>query len=350
MAPRFSVLLPTHNRADVLGYAIESVLRQTEQDFELLVVGDGCTDSTADVVNAYADPRIRWFDLPKAPNFGYANRNIALKRARGDLIAFMAHDDIVFDDHLALLAATIEETGAEWAYSRPLWVGIDGEVIVYSMNLENSSELDVFLTRRNTIPATCVLHRRLCFDKYGYWPEDAPKLGDWELWKRIIEGGGRSNFAHCSEPTCLHFVADWRRESWTPSSLAPEDRLIVTSLSIPAGRTEQQVFAEAITSQDSNFVCNLRQQARRTVDRLAWRAVVSLVPHNEKMVAASRAAEKAAEKEQKRALRQAERLTRLEKKAALLEHELAAVHRSASWRITAPLRAIKRVLFRGKTG
>ena len=95
-APLFSVLLPTHNRADVLESAIRSVLALTLEDFELFVVGDGCTDHSKDVVAGMQDGRIRWFDLPKAPHFGYANRNRALREARGTYVAYMADDECGF--------------------------------------------------------------------------------------------------------------------------------------------------------------------------------------------------------------------------------------------------------------
>lgn len=354
--PRFSVLLPTHNRPDVIGYAIKSVLRQTEQDFELLVVGDGCTDNTAEIVQGFDDPRIRWFDLPKAPHFGYANRNVALKQARGELIAFMAHDDMVFDDHLALLAETLESNGAEWAYSRPLWVNLEGVVIAYPMNLYNPSELEVFLTRYNTIPASCVMHRRDCFDKYGYWPEDMPAAADWTFWVRMLEGGGRSNFAHCREPTCLHFVADWQRAK--PSRFRPEDSPVVTSCRISPGRSEQEIFFEAMISPD--WVPMVREETRRAVDRIAWRAMVALGPRIKKLAAKeqeARRGEAEARREAQGAVKERERVAKELGKAsislakaleelAMREAELDAVHESSSWRLTAPLRALKRAFRR----
>jgi GT2 family glycosyltransferase len=88
--PLFTVLMPTHYRPDIIGLAIQSVLDQTEPDFELLVVGDGPWPGTEEAVRAFDDPRIRWLKLPKAPNFGYANRNRALAEGRGELVVFDA--------------------------------------------------------------------------------------------------------------------------------------------------------------------------------------------------------------------------------------------------------------------
>jgi len=333
--PRFSVLLPTRNRADVLTYAIQSVLRQSEQNFEVLIVGDGCTDTTAEVVAAFDDRRIKWFDLPKAPYYGYANRNIALKQARGDFVAFMAHDDLLFPDHLQILATTLERTGTEWAYSRPLWVDLEGNILAYPMNLENESELDVFLNHHNTIPASCVVHRRECFEKYGYWPEDVPEAADWHFWRRIVEGGGRKNFAQCPDPTCLHFVADWRRNH--PPKYGGPDQPTVGSFLVRPGQTEQQSLFDAMVSGGDEWVSNMRRSTYRAVDRVAWRAMTEVAP---RLAMATQSLED-----------MSRRLSELEGEKIASEIEkieltmkLQAVYESRSWRMTSPLRALKRWL------
>ncbi|MBK8505686.1 MAG: glycosyltransferase family 2 protein [Saprospiraceae bacterium] len=176
---KLSIILPTHNRADVIAFAIRSVLYQSFQDYELLIVGDGCTDQTVQVVKEFDDPRIQWLDLPKAPYFGYANRNIAFKEAKGDYIGFMAHDDIILPDHFELLVSHLEDNPQlELAYSRPGWVTRDGYIFGIEFNLLNQSTRIAFLQRRhNALPASCVVHRKSCFEKYGYWNADLPVVG-----------------------------------------------------------------------------------------------------------------------------------------------------------------------------
>jgi hypothetical protein len=275
--PRFSILLPTHNRADVLRFALRSVLAQTVKDFELLVVGDGCTDRTAEVVADFRDARLRWFDLPKAPHFGYANRNVALREARGELVAFMAHDDLWTADHLELLARGIERGGAEIAYSRPLWVIPTGLFAPLVFNLNHAETMKRFVGRAfNSIPAGCVVHRRECFEKYGYWNADLPVAGDLDMWARIVEGGGRTNFAYVPEPTCLHFRADWRKEAdvgqpglhvWKALHAIEGFMPAALKVDVPAGATEQEACWLAMSKEPERWTAELRDAVWSVTER-----------------------------------------------------------------------------------
>ena len=278
MTPRFSVLLPTHNRGDVIGIAIRSVLWQTEQDFELLVVGDGCTDRTAEVVAQFDDPRIRWIDRPKAPLSGYANRNFGLRQARGHYIAYAQHDDIFFPDHLSRLAETAERARAPWCYSRPLWIEPDGLIAPFAVDLTRPDELAEF-KRGNLIPSCCVMHTREVLEQVGYWPEDVPVVGDWVCWNRIIDLRGDDCVAYCSEPTVLHFRAAWkkgtqfdmpdvrkiskiaRENAWWPKAFR---------LSFPPGATEQLIVAELMSAHPTSFCESLRAAVNEVYSHISW--------------------------------------------------------------------------------
>lgn len=280
MEPRVTILLPTHNRADVLGYAIRSALWQTEKDFELLIVGDGCTDDTARVVGGFDDARIRWFDLPKAPLSGYANRNIALREARGRYVAYAQHDDIWFPDHLEQVIAALEASGAEWGYSRPLWVMPDGVMLPYSVNLTHDNELAHFTNVENVIPSSCVVHERQALVRVGYWPEDVPRVADWHCWRRILAPGQTPAIGYCAMPTALHFRANWRQDD---HPLERRLRGIVDAMwwleacriSVQPGDVEQKRFFDALSPAPSAWIDQVRGAVDEIAVRLAWSGAVA---------------------------------------------------------------------------
>jgi len=92
--PKVSVIIPTYNRAHLIGRAIQSVLNQTYQDFELIVVDDGSTDNTNEVIKEFSqkDKRILYIKHDKNKG-GSAARNTGIKAARGEYIAFQDSDD-----------------------------------------------------------------------------------------------------------------------------------------------------------------------------------------------------------------------------------------------------------------
>src|ERR1043166_3496543 len=115
-APLITVIIPTYNWSEVLPYSIGSVLRQTIQDFEVLVVGDGCTDDSEQVVNAQNDDRIRWINLPANSGHQSDPNNEGLRQARGSLIAYLGHDDLWFPHHLASLSTALN-AGSDLAFT-----------------------------------------------------------------------------------------------------------------------------------------------------------------------------------------------------------------------------------------
>lgn len=115
--PPVSVVIPAYDRAGSIRVAIESVLRQSWTDFELLVVDDGSTDGTRDAVRAIPDPRLRLIETPR--NMGAsAARNLGIEEARGDWVAFQDSDDewlpLKLEKQMARLLAPRPDGAAEY--------------------------------------------------------------------------------------------------------------------------------------------------------------------------------------------------------------------------------------------
>jgi glycosyltransferase involved in cell wall biosynthesis len=106
MTPFFSVVIPTYNRADLIGLTLQSVLAQQFSEFEILVVDDGSRDNTAAVVQSFTDLRLHY--LPKENAERGAARNYGLARAKGEYVLFLDSDDLLHPNHLSTLYAAIQ--------------------------------------------------------------------------------------------------------------------------------------------------------------------------------------------------------------------------------------------------
>jgi glycosyltransferase involved in cell wall biosynthesis len=119
----FSIVLPTYDRAPLLSRAIDSVLAQTDPDFELVVVDDGSTDDTERVVRAYADPRIRY--LHQANAGVCAARNVGARAATGERLMFLDSDDELLPEALAKFRDAADANG--WAVVLSGWIRVPAE-------------------------------------------------------------------------------------------------------------------------------------------------------------------------------------------------------------------------------
>src|SRR5262245_46935479 len=106
-SPFFSVIVSTYGRGKHIKPTIESVLKQNDQDFELLVVGDGCADETEAIVSPYLSHRVAWHNLEKRGGSQSFPNNLGIEKSRGRWIAYLGHDDIWSPRHLEALRALI---------------------------------------------------------------------------------------------------------------------------------------------------------------------------------------------------------------------------------------------------
>jgi glycosyltransferase involved in cell wall biosynthesis len=120
--PAISIITATYNRSHVLACAIESAIRQSWTDWELIVVGDACTDDTAEVVEQFGDPRIRFVNLHR--NFGEqaGPNNVGIAESRGPLVAFLNHDDVWLPHHLTLCREVMLGEQADFVFGASAYI------------------------------------------------------------------------------------------------------------------------------------------------------------------------------------------------------------------------------------
>lgn len=175
--PWFSMIIPTYNRSYIICNAIDSLNRQTYQNFEIIIVDDGSTDNTEEMIREqYADMisygKLRYI---KTTNGGVCKaRNIGLKNAQYEWIGYVDSDNVVSDDYLeTYVQAIYEHPEAKAFYAKLIRIGDKGIV---------GSEFDLdSLLAANYIDIGTYIHKKSLVNELGNFDENMTRLVDWEL-------------------------------------------------------------------------------------------------------------------------------------------------------------------------
>jgi glycosyltransferase involved in cell wall biosynthesis len=269
VSPRVSVIIATYNWSSVLPYSIGSVLRQTMQDFEILVVGDGCTDDSEQVVKAIGDPRIRWINLPANTRHQSGPNNEGLRQARGEFIAYLGHDDLWLPHHLQAHVAALDSSDAVMTYSL---------LVIVSPDTPDPRPVRPQSDDGEWSPPSGTVHRRSVTESLGGWRDYreitvAPEI---DLWRRARAAGFEFKFV--PRLTAIKFPAAVRcnvyrerpsdeQAAWS-ARIASEPDLEATLLAgIVAERnvlqtfTDRELLRQLIPQLIGRFVRRLRRPA-----------------------------------------------------------------------------------------
>jgi glycosyltransferase involved in cell wall biosynthesis len=186
MPPLVSVIIPTYNRASLLGEAIASVRKQTYHDWELIVVDDGSTDETARIPTTHDEGRIRVLHLPHLGQPGRV-RNAGLAVAQGEYVAFLDDDDLWQPEKLATQVGLLLATRCRWSYTGFIRVDADGKPFwrTTADRIHTGRILPALLAIRAAVALPTVVAERSLIAEAGLFDETMRIHEDHALWLNL---------------------------------------------------------------------------------------------------------------------------------------------------------------------
>jgi len=207
--PLVSVVIPTYNWSSVLRYAIASVRNQDYPHWELVVVGDCCTDDSAEIVASFEDPRIRWHNRDRNAGSQSLPNNDGIAMAAGAYVAYLGHDDLWAPDHLSRLVQVALRDGADVVFALTEIIGPPGSG---QRNLSGMTPDGGYAGGH--LPPSGVLHRTAVAEEIGGWRDyreiyDAP---DTDFMERALAAG--NSFACTWTLSAFKLPSAMRRNSY----------------------------------------------------------------------------------------------------------------------------------------
>lgn len=183
--PKVSVVIPTYNRAKYICEAIDSVLAQTYKDHEIIVIDDGSTDNTKELLNKY-ETKIKYI---YQENKGIsAARNAGIKVAKGEYIAFLDSDDLWLSEKLKVQVKALEENKEiGLVYSSMSRIDSSGKFWGMCPSTPAGDNCYDLLISESHYPTPTILVRKECFEKAGLFDETMKGIEDLDWCYRIIK-------------------------------------------------------------------------------------------------------------------------------------------------------------------
>lgn len=206
--PKVSVIMPVHNGAKYLSSAIDSVFAQTCTEWELIVVDDGSTDATPQILEEYADPKVKKF---RQDNAGVAiARNRGLNCATGQYIAFLDADDLYLPTALANLSSFLDRYSDYAAvYSDGYFCDKDEKPLLrlseHRLDIYTGNILErVVLSPSVVLVPVCTLTRRAVIERYRVRFDERLHIAeDWDFWIQLARV---APFGYLEKLTCMYRV------------------------------------------------------------------------------------------------------------------------------------------------
>jgi len=274
--PKVSVIIPTYNRAHLVTLAIESVLSQTYQDFEIIVVDDGSRDNTQAIIESISDPKIRY--LYQANQGPGAARNTGIRAATGQYVAFLDTDDLLLPEKLALQVEALgKQPELGLVAGGHLFVDEAGKPLAERRPWLSHPELSL-TTWLYTCPITinaALVRREWLARAAGFDPALGGQAEDWDLWLRLAYLGCRMAWTPYIVCTyCLHREQRIRDgQSQKEAILALMDKFFAQpDLPAELRQERQRVYATAYLSgafreYGANQVDVARQSLTQAIER-----------------------------------------------------------------------------------
>jgi glycosyltransferase involved in cell wall biosynthesis len=206
LMPTVSVIIPTYNRTKLLGRDIQSVLAQTYQDFELIIVDDGSTDDTEGLVKNFNSQKIKYSRHRKNKGIS-ASRNTGIRSSRGNYIALQDSDDEWMPDKLEKQLRAFDTAPPEVGVVYTGFYIIANNQKRYQPSASiTPKDGDIFssiIKGEYLVSPQTIMVKRECFEKYGLFDESFPAMEDWEMSLRLAK---HCHFKYIDEPLVQYHI------------------------------------------------------------------------------------------------------------------------------------------------